>query len=363
MSCSSHTVKLSLLLVMAVLLLCVPAGEALVVDGLYNYRVPVTDESEAERERAFQVAFSGVVLKVTGHGRWLSHPAVISARLRAGDFVEAFAYGSETADPAPDPALEERRYLEVDFAQQPLNEMLRDAAIPLWGSNRPSVLVWIVLQDPGGDRRPLSPDSDPETVELIQRLAAERGLPVIFPLLDFEDRRSLPVDVLWSLDEGAVRAASLRYGADSVLAGRILQTASGELAGLWQFIFQDEAEIFDGLDTELAAYLRVPLGRITDSLADYFAVVRQDAAADSVRLHVDGVRDLATYTALLAYLQGLEPVGSVTIAALNGYRLELELGLEGDVQRLTELIALDRDLLPAVDANLSTGVLNYRWTR
>ena len=52
------------------------------------------------------------------------------------------------------------------------------------------------------------------------------------------------------------------------------------------------------------------------------------------------------------------------MAALDGERLELQLGLLGDPQQLFELIALDRDLLPITSSQLDPRtVLHYRWTR
>ena len=377
------------LLVLAVvgLVLFAPLAVGLVVEGLYSHRVAIAGESDDERERAYREAFSAVMLKITGHRRWLDDPAIISARRRAGDFVEAFAYGTAAAGNGNTSGSNsgnsttgsgiEGRYIEVDFAEGLINDLLRDAGIPRWGSNRPSVLVWLVVQDAGGERRMLSAASDPETIALIEGMAAERAVPVIFPLLDFEDLRALSADVLWSLDEAAIRAAGERYAADSILAGRIQRTRRGQLAGLWQFIFQDDSEIFDGLDTELEPYLYTPLNRITDQLADYFAPLRLEAGDNVVRLQVDSVPNLDAYTALLAYLQDLDPVESVTLGGINGSRLELRIGLDGDLQQLTEVIALERNLLPNGDEDLeadgrsaranrrrnSEPVLNYRWTR
>ena len=360
-------------LAVVALLLFAPMAVGLVVEGLYGHRVIIEDGSDGERERAFEEAFSAVMLKVTGHGRWLDHPDIISARRQAGDFVEAFAYGTE----ADGNGGSERRYLEVDFAEGPINDLLRNAGIPRWGSNRPSVLVWMVVQDADGERRMLSATSDPETTAIIEAVAAERGLPVIFPLLDFEDLRALSADVLWSLDEAALRAAGERYAADSILAGRMQRTRRGHLTGLWQFIFQDESEVFDGLDSQLDLYLQIPMHRITDQLADYFAPLRLEAEAGLVRLQVEEVANLEAYTALLAYLQGLEPVESVTVGEIDGSRLELRIGLDGDLQQLTEVIALERNLLPTEDSaeraddrprrssrrGDSTPLLSYRWTR
>lgn len=388
---SLFTVVCSLSL--ALLLIALPLGapsQALQVQGLYSYQVAVANESEAERLRAFSEAFAAVIVKVTGTERALEEPSVARARSNAQSFVEAISYASETV-PIPPPAAadatdaspgaapatgaasvatppiattREQRYVNVTFASALINELLTTAGVPIWDSNRPSVLVWMVIQEVNGDRRLLTTDGDPAVVNLIRQFGTERGLPVIFPVLDFEDRRSLPVESLWSLDAAAITAASERYGADSTLAGRMLITASGELVGLWQFIFQNQVSVFDGFDSDLQAYLHNPLERITNQLASYFAVVPVVTDQNFVRLRVDGVDDLRAYSGLLNYVRNLGLVRSVATAQLDGTRLELEVGLQGDAQQLLELIALDRDLAPiASSRGNADAILHYRWTR
>jgi len=361
---------------------------ALQVSGLYSERIAVANESDAERNRAFRHALSAVILKVTGERRWLEHPAVEQALDNAQSYIEAIAYSSEeiaipqraaaTQDTAPDPdAIEEepnnasllprtieRRYVEVDFSSRLINELLTNANIPVWDSNRPSVLVWMALQDANGNRTLLTSDINQEIIDSIQTFATERGLPVIFPVLDFDDRRNLSEDLVWALDEAAIRRASERYDADSVLTGRLHFTASGELVGLWQFLFGTRVDVFDGFATELEEYLHTPLDRVTSQLASYFAIVPEALSSATVRLTVEGVSDLEDYSALIAYVGNLGLVESVFPAAIDGEQLELELALVGGAEQLFELIALDRDLLPIQSSQTgSQPVLHYRWTR
>lgn len=270
----------------------------------------------------------------------------------------------------PAQLMREQRYLDVSFAKNLIDQLLADADIPIWDSNRPSVLVWMVLQDPNGEREMLSADSQPEIMALLQDFAARRGLPIIFPLLDFEDRRNLGVDQVWALETDAIRAASARYGADSVLAGRVYFTAGSEMVGLWQFLFQDQVDVFDGFDSDLEDYLFAPLDRITSVLAGYFAITPETIRRQQVALRVDGVANLQAYSALLNYVNNLGLVESVTTTGLEGARIEFRLGLLGNAQQLNELIALDRDLLPvspdggaAAEGEPDTTMLHYRWTR
>ena len=366
---------LTILQISLLFLLWFPVASGLQVTGLYDHRVAVNNESDAERNRAFREALEAVILKVTGEHRWLEHPSIEEALDSAQSYVEAISYSSETVE-LPQPLnsaassqplvapTEEQRFIEVDFADSLIDELLVNANIPVWDTNRPSVLVWMVLQNAAGERAMLTADTNVQIVNYIQNFASERAIPIIFPVLDFEDRQNLSEDSVWALEEEAIIAASERYGADSILTGRLHFTASGELVGLWQFIFQGQAEVFDGFDEDLYAYLYAPLDRITNQLASYFALVPEATTQQVVRLRVEGVSDLSAYSALLTYVSGLGLVDTVSMAALDGERLELELGLVGDSDQLFELIALDRDLLPIQSSQAgSRGVLHYRWTR
>jgi hypothetical protein len=351
---------------------------ALQVSGLYSQQIPVTNDGEAERNRAFREAFAAVVVKVSGDPRWLENPDIERAIAQAQNYVEATSYISESIQlPLEDNTASadtdeeqfytaEQRTISINFAAALIDELLADAGIPVWDGNRPSVLVWMVLQNSAGDREFLTADSNPEIVQVMQDFAAARGLPIIFPVLDYEDRKTLSENVAWNLDEAVISSASERYGADSILAGRLHFTASSELVGLWQFQFQDQADVFDGFDSELQSYLYDPLNRITTQLASYFAILPESIDGETIRLRIDGIKNLNAYSSLLNYVENLGLVAIVTTAAVDGERIELQLSLVGDARQLYEQIALDRDLLPINntldDSSLAT-LLHYRWTR
>ena len=357
---------------------------ALQVTGLYSQQVQISNESNAEKTRAFHEALAAVIVKVTGDRDALQHPAVVRALDNAQDYVEAMRYDSVSVavdanataatGAGPDPGAAnfstslpdtiEQRYIDVDFSAKLIDELLAGANIPVWDSNRPSVLIWMVLQNEDGERSLLTPEGNPEIIQILQDFALVRGLPIIFPVLDFEDRQNLSADILWALDEEVIGKASARYGADSVLSGRLHVTASNELVGLWQFIFQQHSETFDVFDTDLQSYLHVPLDRITIELARFFAIVPEFSNQQIVRLRVEGIKNLTAYSALLGYVGNLGLVERITMAGLDGERLELDLGLLGDAQQLFELIALDRDLLPIESSlDVEQALLHYRWTR
>jgi len=67
----------------------------------------------------------------------------------------------------------------------------------------------------------VSSDTTPEIVEQLDALAHDQGLPVLFPLMDLEDRLQFGVqDIIESNSENITMAAA-RYAPDAVLVGLI----------------------------------------------------------------------------------------------------------------------------------------------
>lgn len=337
---------------------CAPV-QAVQIEGLYSHQSALIGDDESERAQAFAAALAAVIVKLTGGEEALSVPGVDRALARARDFVEGVSYSSIGEAGSG----QSQRTITVDLSQALVDSLLGDLGVPIWNINRPSILVWVAVQSSEGERRLMNPETDESMVTALIDFADSRGLPLIFPVLDFEDRRSLSVDNLWDLRTDAINLASARYGADSILAGRIHFTPTGELVGLWQFQFQGEAQVFDGLDSNLQTYLEAPLVRVTEQLADYFALPSAMGFEHKITLRVDGIRSLADYVALFAYVGQLGIVSESSLASLDAERLELNLAVLGDAVRLRELIALDRDLLPIDSTRSERELLHYRWTR
>ncbi len=340
-------------------LLSVPDADALVVDGLYVQEIAVADQGDAERLRAYREGLTEVIIKVTGEERWLQSGDVSRALRDAQSYVQEVTYRTSSAGSAP------QTFIRVIFDRALVDRMLTTAGIPVWDRNRPSVLLWLTVQGADGQRELLGSDSEHPVLALISEFSRKRGEPILLPLLAVEDRRHLPVDVAWSLDEQAIRNASARYGADSVLSGRVLQSPAGDLVGLWQFLFRERVETFDSVERDLAIYTNSALNRVTAHLATHFALARQASTQsdERVTLRVEGVDDVTAYVDLLAYLQTLSVVQSVAASLLDGTSLELDVQLSGSTYLFTEFLSLGRDLvpdqLPASDA--AASVLHYRW--
>jgi hypothetical protein len=127
--------------------------------------------------------------------------------------------------------------LDITFNRTAVNKLLQDNALSLWGSNRAETLIWIAFQS---RRIRLTGDFDDhlcqrqgkrlhtaltplvrhhQIAQALKVASIQWGVPLLFPLLDMEDRRSLPMAEHWGLFPAAVAKASGRFGVGAPPAG------------------------------------------------------------------------------------------------------------------------------------------------
>jgi hypothetical protein len=344
--------------------------QAAEVSGLYEWDVTVTSrDDQRERQQAFSAAMRAVLLKLTGRDDTNSNPVVARALSSPQSYVEAFAYNSVLPDdPFAQPGQAARIQLHVTFFQAGIQQLLNDAGIAVWPSNRPDTLLWVSVQDELGERYQATalPDQGGELVAAFEQEAATRGVPLMLPLQDFADMRALPLEQLWNLDVNALRIASSRYQGESILALRVFRSLSGDIIGRAVYIFRDQVLEFDAFESPLEPFVEGSIDLVAETLASYYAILLSGAGAGSdeeVRLTVDGIGSASDYAGLLRYLNGLAVVSGVQVLGAQGASLELQLETGGQSRQLVESIALDRRLsaLGEVQRNGAQVQLHYRW--
>lgn len=339
------------------------------VTGMYQATVTVVSrDDERERQQAFGSALRQVLVKLTGRIDTLDNPDIRRALGSVQTYVEAWAYRSMTAEPAADPleAVEPAIALEVTFFQSQLQSLLDSAGIPLWPQNRPDTLLWIVEQDPSGQRSLAGTESP--LLAALQELAAERAMPLISPIFDLQDRMALRPDVLWALDPAAIVGASSRYRTDSVLVLRIMHLVSGDVIARAEHHLGGLVQQVEVLESPLAPFLAASIDLAARELASAYGVFVSGAAgpediSTQASLKVDGVDSIEDYAGVLRYLEGLAVVKSIQLASANGATVVFDVSTGGQLRQFIETLALDRRLQALSDPVREEQRFNldYQW--
>ena len=196
------------------------------VTDLYAASGVLPAESESPLTDAFNEALGKVLVKVTGRRDAAAPDYLVTLFPDPAQLVQQYRR-------------EDRETIWAQFDRNAIKRVLDGAGQPVWGADRPVILVWLALDAGRGRRSILRAESAADALPIrtdealtfdmeqldevrivIVEAAEARGMPVLLPLVDAEDLSRLSFAELWGDFGDPVMAASARYGADAVLIGR-----------------------------------------------------------------------------------------------------------------------------------------------
>lgn len=317
------------------------AGE---VPDLYEAEVPVSDQEAAERERALGLALREVLSKVSGRREVGSNPVLAAAQGTPGRFVQQYRYRVAAAAEASSPAREELR-LWARFDADLVDGLVRDAGLPVWGRSRPALLVWLSI-DTGGRREWVAADHDAGHLESMRESAARRGIPVVAPLLDLEDRAAVNASEIWAGFFDPLRAASARYGSEALLVGRLRRPGASPWEARWTLLVEEVEEHWTTRAEVPELLLEGGVHGAADLLAARYASLADQQATGRIDLVVTGVRTLEDYARALRYLGGLDEVERVEVDAVGAGQVRFRVEARGGRSAIRQIIAFGATLSP-----------------
>jgi hypothetical protein len=354
-----------------VILVLSDAVMAIEVTDLYQGIVPVESRDNVrERQQAFNEALRQVLLKITGNSTIYNQPLIRRALTNADDYVETWSYRTVTSSRGEDDISGEAPGIEltVTFFEPEVLALLDSAGIPLWPRNRPYTLVWLVIQDELGGRQ-LVGSSSRDNLDILSMLeigAQRRGLPVLLPILDFEDLRAVSTNDVWNMDTERLLAASARYQSESVLVIRLFRTLAGDVFGRSNYLFRNQVFELELFEESVETFVEQSIALAVDELSAYYAVLLSGTDSSmEVNLTVNGITSAENYASLLGYIAQLTDVNEHHIVRVKDQTIQLKLVTGGQLRQLVETIALNRNMQPDGDlVRMDNQVfMSYWWNR
>ena len=322
-------------------------GPLAAASPLYEAEVPVADQSAAVRNQALRSAMTEVLVRVSGNRAVERQPGVFDLLSDPAPYVQQFGY-------RPAPVAEAPWRLWVRFDGSGLERAMRERSLPYWGRERPETLVWLAVEH-DGHRQLLGEPDVAEVKDWLQAAARRRGLPLIFPLMDLEDRTRVSVADVWGGFLEPVLAASARYRPQALLIGRLHQSGTGAWQAGWTLRVQESEQRWNSSDLQLMTLTAEGVDRAADELAARFAIL-DSGGGGSLRISVTGVGATGDYARLTRYFATLSAVQSAQLQVLSGNRAEYLLQLQGDEAGFERALTLGSVLRPDPDA----GPRHYR---
>ncbi|MBQ0724712.1 MAG: DUF2066 domain-containing protein [Cycloclasticus sp.] len=309
---------------------------AVQVNGLYTAQVVVDDQSQTLRNKAIAVAFNLVLQKASGRTSVLQSPLLQTETPKFSSYVEQFQY-QKMAD-------EQTGYLlSISFQKTAIDRFLQRLDVPVWGSNRPDILVWLSLEQAGRVQL-VGADSEQWNSQLTQ-IALDSGLAITLPLLDLADQQAITTENVWQASPETIELASQRYGAKQVIVAYMKGGTNASKQFDWKLI-NANGEYVDALHADtLEAAFRMSLAKVSERLADIYAP-RGSTGEAELSLVLKGVNTLEQFIDVTQYLSSLDMVKRLEWKSMRTDTLELKLNISGEEAVFKKMIALNHVLSP-----------------
>jgi hypothetical protein len=301
-----------------------------VVAGLYE---TVVSPSDKPRDSSFAEAMRQVAVRVSGSREAAERIMATRPAPDARRYVQQFSFKGDGS-------------AQVSFDSTTFDRLLTSAGLPIWGRERPAVLVWLNIQDATGRIGWQGVTDRSAEREQFESVAKARGMPLVWPSLDTTDLATAAALAGGARSYEQLMSSGERYRADAVLVG----TAAAGGSIRWSFAFNGEV-------VELQSTLEDGMHLAADTCAKLLAVGADVRGA--VAVQIGGIRDLDAYARTLNYLEGLTLVRAITVQQLQGEQLDLVLSVRGDANALRRTIGLSKRLMPRAASGAATDRLQY----
>jgi hypothetical protein len=333
------------LLLLLQMALVSPSAQGAQAEGLYTAEVPVAGQQTEQRNAAIRDAFRKVLVKVTGNRGVPKREELGPAIQKAAGFVQSYRYrlAAETGSAGVTEDL--RRLLAVEFDAGAVNRLLQQQGLPTWGDNRPLILIWLGIEKEGR-RVHVTPGRDVAVEQAALGVGRDRGLPLLLPMMDFEDHSQLRISDLWGGFATTVRTASRRYDPDLIVFGRLHHVSDKLWRAHWTLLKEEGSSNWKSEGDSAAGATETGLQQLADRLAGQFAPVRNLTDLINFQMRVGGIQYLGDYERVQEYLQGLNSVEQAELLYAEPQAVVFDLQVRGGREVLDREIALGAMLQP-----------------
>ncbi|WP_111978507.1 DUF2066 domain-containing protein [Algibacillus agarilyticus] len=317
--------------------------QAVEVADLYKASISVPDQSQNQRKVAYRDALENVLIRVAGKKHIKNNSEIKSAIRTANKYVTRYAYRRVIDD----------LFLDIDFNPKAVNNLLKQNEYAIWGARRPLTLIWLAEQQ-GQFERSIVAEDAAAVIEQYQPRAKERGIPVIFPIMDFDDAMQIQANDIWGRFEAPIIEASHRYQPDVIASIKVFQQDSNEknaqnsfLSANWlgqvSLLLLDKPLTVELTGNSKAQIALDALDWIADQLGEHYAIKAQAYQSDlaNVYLTFADINNMTQALNLERYLNSLSPIANARIYQVNQFGVQFEVELLGEAIDVITVLDLD----------------------
>ncbi len=370
--------KINVLLFVIITFLSSMTLEAVEVKDLYQASVAINSQNSSDRGPALQKALAAVMIKVGGEKSVLDNEIIKKSLSNFRLYLNQYQYQQKSLQIADKQGNTKQLFLFASFNAEKINQLFQKANLPLWGSLRPQVLLWLV-DEQGLTRSIISNSSASNLSFMVNEFSAQRGLPIMMPLMDLTDANQIKLSDVWGRFQQPIKEASNRYRPEAIAVMRISNASLVKLdftdkevtelsdCGLlctqpqtkeqtyvldWSLLDwgvikgqQKLSQPYKGVDPQ--ALLQQGLSDITELIYQRYAL--STTGQNDFVIEVKNIDSLVNYVDVFDFLNNLSSVKSVTLLSAKGSAWRFNLQLLGSTEALLASLKLNNKLIQYID--------------
>jgi hypothetical protein len=344
-------------------------SEAVEVTDLYRATVAVDSQATMQRKLATKQAMQEVLLKVGGKRSVLSNALIRQAINSAESYQTQYHYQRK----------DNQLNLVVNFNDKKVNQLFQQANLPLWGSLRPQVLLWLVEQTES-NKSLISDDVSFPINNIVNKFSVVRGLPIMMPSSMSVSNNSYQISDFWEYFHENIQQASQRYSADthvvmrvsdsSLLGGQTLKSEEINKKNFDCGILCITPEITKTIDLDWRIYsqgtlyvrqyqgedkeslIRQGLSDITEFIYQSYALLT--STENDLVIEIRNIKSLLTDTNVFNFISSLSSVNNIILLKATSDIRRYKLDLVGSEESFFAALKLNKNLKKYV-ATEATG--------
>jgi len=345
--------KLLIRFLMILGLLFIKSVAAVEVKDLFEVQVMAKSLNDKDKSTALRQAMEVVVNRLVSGDKLKDNPTIQAAIYNADIYVEQSQYS--LASKTHRRTLE--RVFRVKFKEKEMMTMVKESQLAIWNEMREEVLVWLVV-DNFSAKRLLNRQDNEKLYQAVQKSAKQKGVPILWPLMDLEDEQKLSAEDVLSASSIKLVEASKRYDVSAILSGTLRQR--GRCWNIeWSLHFNGKIHQDSLVCAELDKNMGLAMQGVYEQLSAFHAIQPEKKAKTMYKLTVSGIVGRESEENTLGYLTQLPNVESVKLLKREQGRHVFGIMLQGKPQLLEKSISLD-GLLDKVQKGTQNGLLNYK---
>ncbi len=303
------------------------------------YEAEVVAAYEQDKSEAIQGALKIVLNRILAGDNVFEDVTVQTVLSNAEYYVNEYQYSLSSLGAEQH---SRQRLMRVQFNEHLLINILRPGLVGLWNEVRPNTLVWLVI-DTQGQQVFFDAEAMPEIDRAIKKAAKIKGVPVLIPIDDLQEKQSLsPGDVLSAYSDYLL-SMSERYDVVSTLAGKLIDEGTCWRAD-WTFYFDNKIRQWRSPCQSIQEVMLSGFQSVYQGLAVYYSVKPEKSAVDSVLLKVSDIENDSELVLVQQYLDSLAMIKTVTWIGLDAKENIYRIFYQGSRQVLNEQFRKDQVL-------------------